>query len=293
MDSPGAPDARFVDLAALLRVEPAGPQRWRSVEGEGNIVGNVSGGQLLGQACMAAAATVDADRRLCALHGSFVAAGKVAEPVEYAVERIRDGRNFCQRAVVASQSGRCLFRAELAFKAAEGGYEHQHVAAPDVPPPADLHCFADLRTRIPGPLPEPTARMLARPRPLDIRPVDPAALFGGRARQARVRAWMRSALPLPACGAVHDAGFAYASDFVLGAPVTVTHADYWMDGDHASASLNHAFWIHRPLRMDEWLLLDCDCPGISNGIAIGRGDYHTQAGVLAASVVQQMFIRRK
>lgn len=283
----------FTDILPLLQLESVDADCYESRDGEPNMVGHASGGQLLAQAFMAAAATVPSDRRLCSLLGTFAAVGVVAEPIRYTVERVRDGRMFCQRTVRAHQAGRCLFRAEVSFKAAEGGYEFQNVRPPGVTPPESHKCFADLRADLPGPLPAGTDYVLARPRPLDMRPVDPEALFGRRATTSEVCTWIRYPYPLPDDPTLNEGTFVYASDYMLGAPVTAQHADYWLDDDHASASLNHALWIHRPLRADDWLLLHVDCPGVSNALALGRGDYYDREGVLVASVSQQMFIRRK
>ena len=281
-------DNLLKDLLDHLTLEPLREDRFR---GESRSLGgkSVFGGQVLGQALLAADATVEG-RRAHSLHAYFLLAGDPTAPIVYEVERIRDGRSFATRRVVAVQHGRPIFNMAVSFQVAEEGLDH-HAPMPDVPGPEGLLSGSELHRQIADHLPESHREALTAERPIEMRPVQPRDLLNPERRPPQRQVWLRTVGTLPDEPALHQAMLAYASDFTLLATALFPHGLSFFNPEVQAVSLDHAMWFHRPFRMDEWLLYAMDSPSASAGRGLGRGSIFTRDGRLVASVAQEGVIR--
>jgi acyl-CoA thioesterase-2 len=248
----------------------------------------VFGGQVAGQALVAAARTVELDDGgVHSLHAYFLRPGDPSIPILYQVDRIRDGRSFTTRRVVAIQHGEAIFNLQASFHAAEPGMEHQF-PMPDVGPPDALPTFKERWA--------PHAAALGdwyeRPRPIDFRTVDWGPGDRGQPLPPRQRVWLRASGALPDDPILHTCVLTYASDMTLLDTTILPHGGEYDEGHLMMASLDHAMWFHRRFRADEWLLYDQDTPSASAGRGLARGLVFTADGKLVASVVQEGLIRR-
>ena len=248
------------------------------------------GGQVAGQALVAAVRTVDAVRHVHSLHGYFVRPGDPAVPIVYETERIRDGRSFATRRVVARQHGQTIFFMSASFQHPEPGFDHQE-PMPDVPAPESLPTLQERIELEPG----RWGRFWREVRGIDLRLAgggsDGQALKGDPEHPARARVWLRVPGPLPDEPVLHVCLLAYVSDLTLLSASLVPH-DVPMDGTAVQmASLDHAMWFHRPFRIDEWLLYDQVSPSASGARGLATGRIFTRDGRLIASVVQEGLIR--
>ncbi|MGE5511895.1 MAG: acyl-CoA thioesterase II [Bacteroidota bacterium] len=287
---PKAPQA--VDkLLSILDLEPLEQNLFR---GRGPTEGwqRVYGGQVLGQALVAAVRTVPEDRIAHSMHGYFLLPGDPTQPIIYDVERIRDGGSFSTRRVKAIQHGRVMFFTSVSFHKAEDSFDHQS-AMPEVPAPEDLPSEADLRGRLLDHLPDYIRSYWERERPIEMRPVDVSRYFGREEGPAVQHIWMRANGKLPGAFPLHQCVLAYASDFTLLDTALIAHGKLWFDRDIQLASLDHALWFHRPFRADEWLLYSQDSPSAHGARGLCRGSIFTRDGVLVASVAQEGLIRRR
>lgn len=251
---------------------------------------NVFGGQTLGQALVAASLTV-AGRQAHSLHAYFLRAGDKHAPIDYEVDRIRDGKSYTTRRVVAIQHGRPIFNMSASFKIAEEGVEHQF-AMPAVPQPDGLLSVKQLAAQLIGKAPEKALRFLAAERPVEFRPVTPVDPITPQARPPFREFWLRASAALPDDPLIHKAILAYASDFSLLGTALLPHALSFSNGSVRAASLDHAMWFHHDFRMDDWLLYVMDSPCASNGRGLSRGNIFTREGQLVASVAQEGMIRK-
>ncbi len=273
-------------LVELLDLEPIEVNIFRGLSPDENRQ-RVFGGQVAGQALVAAARTVEADRSVHSLHAYFLRPGDPNVPILYEVDRIRDGRSFTTRRVVAIQHGRAIFNLAASFHVDEPGFDHQ-VPMPDAPPPDDLPTF---RERM-APYAEQLGDWYHRPRPIDIRYVDWAPPEAREApREPSQRVWLRADGRLSDDPVLHTCVVAYASDMTLLDTTLLPHGVGWQQNQVMMASLDHAMWFHRPFRADEWLLYVQDTPATSGGRGLARGLLFTQGGELVVSVVQEGLIR--
>jgi acyl-CoA thioesterase-2 len=279
------------DLVALLDIEPAGPDRFvgRSPR---NGWPRVYGGQAVAQALVAASRTVEG-RAPHSLHAYFILPGNPREPILFEVERIRDGRSFTTRRVAARQRGQAIFELLASFHTTEEGLDRQFPA----PPAPEPEGVADLAAAI-APLTEKKRKRLQsvfeRLQPIEFRPLDLARyapLAAGEVREPRQSLWIRISGALPDDPAVHRAALAYLSDMTLLDTALVAHGHTVSDGHFRIASLDHALWLHRPCRADDWLLYVQDSPNAYGARGLTRGLIYTRAGVLAASVAQEGLMR--
>ncbi|HEY7644853.1 MAG TPA: acyl-CoA thioesterase II [Hyphomicrobiales bacterium] len=245
----------------------------------------VFGGQVVGQALVAAARTVE-DRLTHSLHSYFLLGGDPKVPIIFEVDRIRDGGSFTTRRVVAIQHGQAIFSMAVSFHKEETGFSHQF-AMPDVPDPETLPTEEELRDRVP----ENMRCMWMMDRPVELRPVnlDRYALTG-KAEQIQ-KIWFRTKGSLPDDKKLHQCVLAYASDFTLLHAALVQHGRPPFDPSLMMASLDHAVWFHRDFRADEWLLYVQDSPSAEGARALCRGTIYDRKGVLVASVAQEGLIR--
>jgi acyl-CoA thioesterase-2 len=227
------------------------------------------------------------------LHAYFLRPGDPAVPIVYLVDRLRDGRSFLARRVVAVQHGKAIFSLSASFQRVEDGLDHQG-EMPSAPDPETLPTLGERY----APYADQLGQLARLPRPIDIRYVD-APPFVRRASgergerrvgERRVKVWMRTDGTLPDDPLVHVCALTYASDFTLLDSVLVTHGMAWMT-DVRGASLDHAMWFHRPFRADEWLLYESDSPSASGGRGLATGRIWSRSGHHVASVVQEGLVR--
>jgi acyl-CoA thioesterase-2 len=288
-DPDPAAAARLVDdLVALIQLQPLGNDRFL---GQSEDVGThaVYGGQVLGQSLMAASRTVDASRPVHSMHAYFLLPGEHA-PIEYAVDRVRDGRSFTTRHVVARQQDRIIFEMSASFQKVDDGLEHQfampEVAGPEGLP-SDLQQRIDLGDRLPAHV---RAKGLLL-RGIEFRNVEPDDLLAPTPREAERSVWLRAIAPLPDDPVVHRALLAYASDNGLLSAALLPHGRSVLQGNMRIASLDHAMWFHRDFRMDDWLLYRLDSPSASGGRGLSRGSVFARDGRLVASAAQEGMLR--
>jgi len=250
----------------------------------------VFGGQVIGQALVAAYRTVE--ERVChSLHGYFIRPGDPKVPIVYEVDRARDGRSFTTRRVVGIQHGKQIFNLAASFQVPEKGFEHQ-ASMPDVPQPEDLPNELDLRQAVLSQLPPDIAKHFARPRPIEIRPVNPQKYINPEPMEATQYVWFRARKAIEEGNfALNQCIMAYASDMTLLDTCIRPHGVSWLSGKLQSASLDHAMWFHAPFQADEWLLYAMDSPSASGARGFNRGSIFTQDGLLVASVAQEGLIR--
>ena len=251
---------------------------------------NVYGGQVLGQALFAASQTVEG-REAHSLHAYFLRPGDKKEPIVYEVDRIRDGRSYTTRRIVAIQRGKPIFNMSTSFKTREEGIEHQ-CEMPDVPGPEDLPNMTDLGKQVLAEMPEKLSRFLQWQRPIELRPVQPTNLLHPEPTPPFQDIWIKAIDALPDDPAMHKVLLAYASDYSLLGTALLPHGLTFTQGTIRAASLDHAMWFHRDFRMDEWLLYSMDSPNMSHGRGFSRGNLFTREGKLVASMVQEGMIRK-
>jgi acyl-CoA thioesterase II len=277
-------------LLDLLDLENLGDDRFRGYS-PATAGKQVYGGQAVAQSLVAAQRTVPYDRPVHSLHGYFVLAGDPRTPIDFFVERVRDGKSFTTRRCAAKQNGRVIFSMEASFQLREPGLEHA-LEPPAVPAPETLPTTSALAERLRSFLPRAALARLERETALDIRFVDPQAIVGGAAGgPARQSIWFRIIGPLPEDHLIHSALLAYLSDMTLLNTALTAHGLTIFDPTLQVASLDHALWIHRPFRADEWLLYVQDSPNSSGARALTRGQLFTREGKLVASVAQEGLIR--
>ncbi|MFP8903045.1 acyl-CoA thioesterase [Streptomyces atacamensis] len=285
----GGPAERLVDLLDLERIEE-NIFRGHSPD---EPLQRVFGGQVAGQALVAAGRTTDGERPVHSLHAYFLRPGVPGVPIVYQVERVRDGRSFTTRRVVAVQRGRTIFNLTASFHRGEPGFEHQ-VPMPGVPGPESLPKLVDEIREHLGSMPEPLERM-ARRQPFDIRYVDRLRwsardLEGVEPRSA---VWMRAVGPLGDAPLVHTCAVTYASDMTLLDAVRLPVEPLWGPRGFDMASLDHAMWFHRPFRADEWFLYQQESPVATGARGLARGQIYDRRGRLLVSVMQEGLFRRK
>ena len=280
-----APVQEVLDLLDLEKIEE---NIFRGMSPKDRVQ-RVFGGQVLGQALVAAARTVEG--RVChSLHAYFLRAGDPKVPILYEVDRSRDGSSFTSRRVVAIQHGRPIFTLEASFQVDEPGYEHAF-PMPDVPAPETLPSEEELRAKVVDRLPEEVRAWVSRPRPIETRPVDPRDYFSPDKRPPHEMLWIRATGVLPDDLALHQCVLAYASDMSLLDTGLLPHGIGWFDNKVQMASLDHAMWFHRPFRADDWLLYVQDSPSASGARGINRGLMYARDGRLVASVAQEGLMR--
>ncbi len=277
------------DLIQLLDLEPIEVNLFRGVSPRDGWQ-RVFGGQVLGQALVAAGRTVEG-RAAHSFHAYFLRPGDPAVPILYDVDRIRDGSSFTTRRVVAIQHGRAIFNLQASFQVDEPGLEHQLPMPKDIPGPEGLPNERELRARVADRLPEKMRASFLRDRPIEVRPIDPVDEFDPKPRPPHQNVWFKAVDTLPDDRALHQCVLAYASDLTLLDNSTLPHAINWWSEKFQTASLDHAMWFHRPFRADEWLLYAQDSPSASGARGFNRGSVFTRAGELVASVTQEGLIR--
>ena len=286
--------AALDDLITLLDLEPIEVNMFRGLSPDEDRQ-RVFGGQVAGQALVAAGRTVNEAagggepegpyRAVHSLHAYFLRPGDPNIPILYEVDRLRDGRSFTTRRVVAIQHGRAIFNLSASFKVSEEGVSHQS----SMPDAADPEALPTLQARM-APFADQIGGWTDRPRPIDLRPVDaPLRVVGATPRPPRQLVWFRADGSLPDDPLLHACIVAYASDMTL---LDTTMFPHGMTFNGSSmASLDHAMWFHRPFRADDWLLYDQYSPTAADARGLAVGTIYTREGHLVVSVVQEGLIR--
>ena len=277
------------DLLAILDLERIESDIFR---GHSPQVGwqRVFGGLVISQALVAAARTVEG-KIPHSLHAYFILPGDPSVPIVYEVDRIRDGRSFATRRVVAFQHGNAIFSLSASFQVEEKGLEHSF-EMPAAPDPDSLPSVSALIAQFGHLMPESVRSYFSRERPIELRPVDLTRyMSGGTNLPPTQKIWVRAAAPLPDDPAIHRAVLAYLSDMTLLDTALIPHGKSVFSKSIVAASLDHALWFHRPFRADEWLLYVQDSPNSGGGRGLTRGLLYARNGALVASVAQEGLMR--
>lgn len=280
---------QLVDLLSLERIEK------NLFRGDSQDLGwgAVFGGQVVGQALSAAAQTVPADRMIHSLHGYFLRSGDAKKPIVYDVDRIRDGKSFTTRRVVAIQNGEAIFSLSCSFQQIEDGFAHQS-EMPDVPAPEDIVPDHEINRRYADQLPPFLRLQITAERPIEARVVNPPENpFAPPIEKPTRYVWYRAVDALPDDPLLHQYLLAYASDFHFLGTALQPHGKSWFNPGMQVTSLDHAIWFHRPFRMDEWLLHVMESPSASGARGLVRGQFFNRAGHLVASTAQEGLIRKR
>jgi acyl-CoA thioesterase II len=281
------------DLIDILNLEPLELNLFRGRSPQSSWQ-RVFGGQVIGQALVAACRTVEdvAVRPPHSLHAYFLIGGDPKVPIIYEVDRIRDGKSFTTRRVVAIQHGHAIFSMSVSFQLHEEGLSHQY-KMPDVPKPDALPTEAEFKRSVMPLIPEPVRRYYERERPIELRPVETNRYLGERLEGGRFHVWVRATGKLPDEPAIHQCVLAYASDMTLLDAALIVHGRTVFSKDIMAASLDHALWFHRPFRADEWLLYAQDSPNLAGSRGLARGLIFASDGTLVASVAQEGLLRQR
>ncbi len=277
------------DLLLLLDLEPLEVNIYRG-QNRDIGTGRVFGGQVFAQALVAARRTVEGARDAHSVHGYFILPGDLKAPIDEVDDRLRDGSSFTTRRVTAIQHGQAIFNLSASFHVSEDGIEHQE-PMPTVPAAEELTSELELIREMATRIPEPLRPVLTQERPIDFRPVDPLDPFDPKPRPPVRHVWFKSLGPLPDDLLLHQAVLAYASDHGLLGTALQPHGLSFRSPGMQLASLDHAVWLHRPFRVDEWLLYSMDSPVTAGARGFVRGNIFTQDGTLVASVAQEGLMR--
>ena len=283
------PEELVGGLKTLLEVEELDTDLYRGPQLPGGK-GRVFGGQVIAQALVAANRSVDAELFAHSLHAYFMRPGDEDFPIIYRIVRDRDGRSFSTRRIIALQRGKPILNMAANFQRPEEGLEHQF-DMPEVPPPEELPNEAEYWTSRADKIPERFLQWMTRPRPLELKPVEPRRFPSRKKRPPHNHTWFRTVAPLDGDIRLHQAVLAYASDMTLLGTCTLPHGVNWMTHNLQTASLDHALWLHEEFRTDEWLLYATDSPWAGHARGFNRGQIFTREGKLVASVAQEGLIR--
>ncbi|RFA30837.1 acyl-CoA thioesterase II [Alkalilimnicola ehrlichii] len=252
---------------------------------------SVFGGQVLGQALHAANQTVSDERISHSLHAYFLRPGDAQAPIDYQVRRIRDGRGFTTRHIEAIQNNRPIFDMLASYQVPEEGADHQDSMPQKVPGPEGLKSEVELLKALADKLPERMRAGLEADRPIETRPADEFDKLDPKPRDPVKYVWVRAAGRMPDDPRLHRAVLAYASDFEMLGTSMRPHGVSFFQPDVLAASLDHALWIHRPFRIDDWLLYSLYSSNAHGGRVLVRGQFFTQDGTLVASSTQEGLVR--
>jgi acyl-CoA thioesterase II len=288
-------DEEQIELPKLLDLEPIEVNLFRGISPKSKWP-RVFGGQVIGQAMVAACRTVEEGRLPHSLHAYFILAGDPTVPIIYEVGRLRDGRSFSTRRVQAIQHGSAIFSMIVSFAREEkDSFVHQETM-PNVPPP---EAFSP--EKMAGhPLLQNAPSFVKsffesdrpfRRRPVELRPVEFERYVGAGEPGDRINFWIRVNAELPDDPRIHQCALAYASDMALLDSIAARHGKALFGENMMAASLDHALWFHRPFKADDWMLYSQDSPSAKAGRGLARGLIFTRDGVHVATVAQEGLIR--
>ncbi len=253
----------------------------------------VYGGQVIGQALVAATRTVPENRHCHSLHAYFLRPGDPSVPIIYEVDRIRDGKSFVTRRVVAIQHGAAIYSMSASYHKLEESYEHQMPMPDGIPAPEELPSESELVAQFIDKLPERMRAYWQRERPIEMRLVDFSRYLSREPRAPKQLIWFRANGTLADDLALNQCVLAYASDFTLLDTALIAHGKFLFDPDVQLASLDHAIWFHRPVDASQWLLYVQDSPSAQGARGFCRGMIFSRDGRLVASVAQEGLMRQR
>ena len=277
------------DLVSLLDLERIEMNLFRGQSPDDGVK-RVFGGQVIAQALVAAYRTIE--NRVChSLHSYFIRPGDPNVPILYEVDRARDGKSFTTRRVVAIQHGEQIFNLAASFQVPETGFVHQS-PMPATKMPDELKSEDELRAMAKDHIPKEFQKQFARPRPIELKPVDPRQMISPAKTEPKKQMWLRSRGQIdPNNIALQQCLLAYASDMGILDTATKPHGVNWFTGGVQMASLDHSMWFHEPFDISDWLLYTMDSPSASGARGFNRGEVFTQSGKLVASVTQEGLMR--
>jgi acyl-CoA thioesterase-2 len=281
-------DRRLADLLKLLELERLEINLFR---GESRDIGapQVFGGQVLGQALVAATATVE-DRIVHSLHAYFLRPGDCNARIVYEVDRSRDGSSFSSRRVTAIQHGEQIFNMAASFQVPQQGVEHQ-LPMPQVPPPEELRDMDTHHREMIPQIPQKLQQLFEHQRPFEFRPVRMPDFFSREKLEPIKHVWLRAVDQPPRDQPLQRCLLAYVSDYHLLDTATLPHGVSWLRRDVRLASIDHAMWFHADVELNDWLLYCIDSPSASGARGFARGSIFSRAGKLVASTAQEGLIR--
>lgn len=281
----------LADLLDLLDIEQIEVNMFRGVSpAEGWQ--RVYGGQVIGQSLVAASRTVEDQTRIAhSLHGYFLRPGDTTIPILFSVDRIRDGKSFNTRRVVAVQRGEAIFSMSVSFQVMEEGLHHQIDMPEGIKPPEECASQEELRERYIDHIPEEYQAMFTRPQPIEMRFMEPTNDFNPEPMPPHQHVWIRATDKMPDDLRMNQCLLAYASDMTLLDNCIRPHGVSWINEKFQTASLDHSMWFHAPFKTDEWLLYQQDSPYSGGARGFNRGSFYTQDGKLVASAAQEGLIR--
>ncbi|MEM9319930.1 MAG: acyl-CoA thioesterase II [Pseudomonadota bacterium] len=278
-------------LLALLELERLDENLFRGTGAGGETKHRIFGGQVVGQALVAAGNTVADDRPAHSLHAYFMRPGDPSQPIIYEVDRARDGGSFTTRRVVAIQAGRQILNLSTSFHVQEPGFEHAHTA-PQVPRPESLAGREALKAALAEQSAPQRRADILRPSAIEVRPVDPVDYTAPAPASDRHAAWFRLARdPGPVAAQLDQAALTYASDMMLLWSALRPHGESGYSGRVMTASLDHAVWFHAATQFANWHLYVMESPWAGGARALTRGQIFDAAGTLVASVAQEGLVR--
>lgn len=278
------------ELLDLLRLDCLEPDLFRG-QSQDLGWGRVYGGQVIGQALVAVTNTVP-ERPIHSMHAYFLRPGDTRHPIDYRVERVRDGGTFSVRKVEAYQSGKPIFTMSASFQTPEEGFEHQF-PMPEIPGPEGIQSELEKARAMADRIPPDRRENYTCDRPIEVRPVDPVDPFLKDRKPPFKHSWIRTVGAMPDDPTIHKCLLAYASDWGFLFTCLRPHGETFYSKDMQTASLDHAMWFHRDFRVDDWLLYSQDSPSASHGRGFNRGNIYTRDGKLAVSVCQEALIRKR
>lgn len=285
------PQVPTPDLSAMLSVVNAGARTTYDIFTGPPMPtphGRAFGGQVLGQALIAAGETVPEERMLHSMHGYFVRPGESTEQMTFEVARLRDGRSFSTRRTQAYQEGDVLMSLIASYQSVDAGVEHEErFDVTSIPQPEDLPSVWEKYGHLSG---DGRASWVLN-RPFDFRYVESDVILRVEELTNRQLVWMRSRDDLEGGQLLHSAALAFASDYLLLEPVARKHGIPWATPGMRGASLDHAMWFHREFRVDDWLLYALESPTAQGGRGLAHGRFYDRSGALVASVSQESMIR--
>ena len=289
MSDPASPADAVPELVRLLDLERIEVNLFRGISPDDGMK-RVFGGQVIAQALVAAYRTVE--NRVChSLHAYFIRPGDPSVPILYEVDRARDGKSFTTRRVVAIQHGEQILNLAASFQIPESGFTHQS-QMPDTKKPAELKSEDELRAMAKDHIPKEFQKQFARPRPIELKPVDPRQMISPAKTEPKKQMWLRARGKVdPKDIALQQCLLAYASDMGILDTATKPHGVNWFTGGVQMASLDHSMWFHEPFDISDWLLYTMDSPSASGARGFNRGEIFTESGVLVSSVAQEGLMR--
>jgi acyl-CoA thioesterase-2 len=289
MSDPASPADAVPELVRLLDLERIEVNLFRGISPDDGMK-RVFGGQVIAQALVAAYRTVE--NRVChSLHAYFIRPGDPSVPILYEVDRARDGKSFTTRRVVAIQHGEQILNLAASFQIPESGFTHQS-QMPDTKKPAELKSEDELRALAKDHIPKEFQKQFARPRPIELKPVDPRQMISPAKTEPKKQMWLRARGKVdPKDIALQQCLLAYASDMGILDTATKPHGVNWFTGGVQMASLDHSMWFHEPFDISDWLLYTMDSPSASGARGFNRGEIFTESGVLVSSVAQEGLMR--